>query len=42
MKRDMELVRAILLVMWAHPHGFAPTDFTVAGYDQEVIGHHSG
>jgi len=40
MKRDMELVRAILLAMEASPHGFAPLPFTVAGYDQGVIEHH--
>jgi hypothetical protein len=40
MKRDMELVRAILLAMEEHPHGFAPHKFTVADYDQDVIGHH--
>jgi Hypothetical protein (DUF2513) len=40
MKRDMDLVRAILLAMEAHPFGYAPADFTIAGYDQDVIGHH--
>lgn len=40
MKRDMELVRKILLAMAAHEHGFAPHPFTIAGYDQDVIGHH--
>jgi len=40
MKRNMELVRLILLAMDKHEHGFAPPDFTIAGYDQEVIGHH--
>lgn len=40
MKRDLELVRKILLAMEAYEHGFAPADFTVAGYDQAVIGHH--
>ncbi len=34
MKRDMDLVRKILLAMEADEHA----DF--AGYDQEVIGHH--
>ena len=41
MKRDMELVRAILLKMEAHPYGYAPGGFTIAGYDQDVIGHHA-
>jgi hypothetical protein len=40
MKRDMDLVRKILLAMDAHEHGFAPAGFTIAGYDQDVIGHH--
>jgi hypothetical protein len=40
MKRDMELVRAILLAMEAHASGFAPDPFTIRGYDQETIQHH--
>jgi hypothetical protein len=40
MRRDMELVRKILLALEASEHGDAPNDFTVVGYDQEVIGHH--
>ena len=40
MKRDMDLVRKILLAMAEHEHGFAPDRFTIAGYDQDVIGHH--
>jgi hypothetical protein len=40
MKRDMDLVRKILLAMDAYEHGFAPHDLTIPGYDQEVIGHH--
>jgi Hypothetical protein (DUF2513) len=40
MKRDMELVRKILLAMEASAHGFAPPDLAIADYDQEVIGHH--
>jgi hypothetical protein len=36
----MDLVRQILLAMEAHAEGFAPSPFTVAGYDQAVIGHH--
>lgn len=40
MKRNMDLVRAILLAMEAHPTGYAPERFTIAGYDQDVIGHH--
>lgn len=40
MKRDMDLIRRILLAMEAYEHGFVPATFTVEGYDQEVIGHH--
>src|SRR5580704_6518329 len=40
MKRDMDLVRKILLAMEAHAAGYAPTPFTIAGYEQEVINHH--
>ena len=40
MKRDLELVRKILLVMEAHDAGFAPQPFTVAGYDQDLVDHH--
>jgi uncharacterized protein DUF2513 len=40
MKRDLDLVRRILLALEASPHGFAPATFTVPGYDQETIGHH--
>jgi len=40
MKRDMDLVRKILLALEAYEHGWAPSEFTIAGYDQEVIGHH--
>lgn len=40
MKRDIELVRRILLALEAHPHGFAPQPFTVVGYDQDTIDHH--
>jgi hypothetical protein len=40
MKRDMDLVRKILLAMEADAAGFAPQGFTIAGYDQTVIGHH--
>lgn len=40
MKRDLKLVRLILLAMEHHAHGFAPPDLTVAGYDPDTIGHH--
>ncbi|MEO8520559.1 MAG: DUF2513 domain-containing protein [Acidobacteriota bacterium] len=40
MKRDMDLVRQILMVMEDHEHGFAPSPFEVAGYTEEVVGYH--
>jgi hypothetical protein len=39
-KRNIDLVRAILLAMEADAAGFARDPFTVAGYDQETIQHH--
>ena len=41
MKRDMDLVRKILLAMepWEHQSGFVQA-FTFTDYDQKVIGHH--
>jgi hypothetical protein len=40
MKRDMDLVRQILMVMEDHEHGFAPETFEVSGYTEEAIGYH--
>ncbi len=40
MKRDLDLVRKIMLALEAYDHGYAPEGFTIAGYDDEVIGHH--
>jgi hypothetical protein len=40
MKRDMDLVRQILMVMEDHEHGFAPHPFEVPGYTEEVVGYH--
>lgn len=41
MKRDMDLVRAILLAMEAVPEGeLPPNPFSVNGYTDEVVGHH--
>lgn len=41
MKRDMDLVRKILLAMEAHEAGFAPQNFSVEGYSAEHIGYHA-
>src|SRR4030042_3832657 len=40
MKRDMDLIRAILLAVEADVHGFAP-DIEIEGYTQEQIGYHT-
>ena len=40
MKRDMDLVRAILTALEEHPHGFAPWDLRIEGYDEDVVGFH--
>src|SRR6185436_9482998 len=40
MKRDMDLVRKILLALEAHPHGCVPVDCTITGYDEMVIHYH--
>jgi hypothetical protein len=41
MKRDMDLVRRILLVCEAHEHGYAPRPLAVDGYTDEQIGYHA-
>jgi hypothetical protein len=40
MKRDMDLIRKMLLVVEKHPSGFAP-DIEIDGYTQEQIGYHA-
>jgi len=40
MKRDMNLVRSILLTMEEHEHGRAPRPFTVEGFSEEEVGYH--
>ena len=40
MKRDMELVRQILVQIEEHEHGMAPRSLTIDGYTQEQIGYH--
>ena len=41
MKRDMDLIRQMLLALEAHPHGFAPDKIEIDGYTQEEIGYHA-
>ena len=40
MKRDMDLVRKILIVCADHPHGHAPQELKIEGYSEEQIGYH--
>lgn len=40
MKRDMDLVREILLKLEAHPDGYAPHGFVVDGYSEDQVGYH--
>lgn len=41
MKRDMDLIRAILLEVEAAPSGFAPSNIEIPGYTQEQIRYHA-
>ena len=38
MKRDMELVRKILIALEEYPHGLAPEPLVVDGYTPEQVG----
>ena len=40
MKRDMDLIREMLLAIEVHPSGFAPK-IEIEGYTQEQIGYHA-
>ncbi|MFH1743623.1 MAG: DUF2513 domain-containing protein [bacterium] len=40
MKRNMDLVRAILLAIEAEPSGFAPQKLVIPGHTDEEIGYH--
>lgn len=40
MKRDMDLVRQILITIEDHEHGYAPQTIDIPGYGQDVIGFH--
>jgi Hypothetical protein (DUF2513) len=40
MKRDMELVRQILLLIEDHEHGHAPPTIELPGYTEDIIGYH--
>lgn len=40
MKRDMDLIRKLLLAIEAEPTGLAPDHFDIPDYSQEQIGYH--
>ena len=40
MKRDMDLVRKILLMLEEHEHGMAPRKLVIEGHTDEEIGYH--
>ncbi|MEE8414313.1 MAG: DUF2513 domain-containing protein [Dehalococcoidales bacterium] len=40
MKRDMDLIRAMLLAIEAHPSGYAPS-IEIPDYTQDQIGYHA-
>ena len=40
MKRDMNLVRSILLALEQHEHGHAPDKLKIEGFSDEQIGYH--
>lgn len=40
MKRDMDLVRQILLTVENHDQGYAPESLLIDGYTEEQIGYH--
>ncbi len=40
MKRDLDLVRTILMALEDHEHGFAPNEFRIKGHTDEEVGFH--
>ena len=40
MRRDMDLVRNLALMIEDHPTGFAPRSLQINGYTEEQIGYH--
>ena len=41
MKRDMDLIRAMLLKVEADPHGFAPVRIEIPNHSQEEVQYHA-
>lgn len=40
MKRDMDLIRQILIKMEDHEHGYVFQNFEINGYSAELVGYH--
>ena len=40
MKRNMDLIRKILLKAEEHPDGFMPHNFVIEGFDENTMGYH--
>ena len=41
MKRDMELIRKMVLAVEEGPNGYAPDDLRIEGYTAEQLGYHA-
>ena len=41
MKRDMELIRRMILLIEDDPRGYAPPDISIEGYTPDQIGYHA-
>lgn len=41
MRRDMELIRKMLIAIEDNPSGWAPDRFQIEGYSDDVIGYHA-
>ena len=41
MKRDMELIRKLVLALENEPTGYAPENLNIEGYTSEQVGYHA-
>jgi hypothetical protein len=41
MRRDMDLIRKMILAVEDHPAGFAPDNFAIEGHSEEEIAYHA-
>jgi hypothetical protein len=41
MKRNMELIRKIMLAVEGHEHGFAPRELEIEGHSEEEVNYHN-